>query len=485
MRIALIPQITIGNVVSDSAFKWATDAAEAFAKRGAVCHILLDASQIDTFPHINGVYYEHVEGLMGAFYGMPPNLTGLFERLHPRAGSLCVDVVYTNQVYLASFLQAMQYDCNYTQRFLVWLDDVMPYSHTSKVTRSYVNATKLGGSNPYSLAELRATSYAYADRILFATRLNYEDAMYSAKRVLAPAVVQSVIDKSLVSPVGIDYEAVEKKVAEYKKDKNPDRLRLFFGGRLNSLKRPEVMIENYLKYFAYGRDVDIVVTSPKDDTQFWERLSDEAKQVVEVKLKLSHEEFLREAALSDIVVYPSKGEGLSYGVLEMILADNVVVLPDLPWVHSMFGDWYPFMVKRNKDLYGAIVYITKHYDECKQKMEKVKEFIRENYDVNDGFDRIWGDMKEKVQDQVDNVSSGSILDLVKEAMGGVTGTISLDDALQLIASKSKSLSVKRFETSNVRNRRYPSKLELSKMITGYCGFSTANTKFCAFVKEEK
>ena len=182
--------------------------------------------------------------------------------------------------------------------------------------------------------------------------------------------------ESWILPRGIDFDVIDRVGERVGSSKN-DKFTLFFGGRLNSLKRAEQLMWTYDNFFAAGRDVRIVLTSPIIGS-YKKNIPPE----IEIKVGMKTEEFLEECYKAHVLLASSRIEGFTVGLLEQMYTGIVTILPDLEWAKVLMKDrWkdYPFKYRSFSEAYGWIRWVYQHYEEAKKKVEWVPGWLKEQY----------------------------------------------------------------------------------------------------------
>jgi len=212
----------------------------------------------------------------------------------------------------------------------------------------------------------------------FGTEVERDIAVGSCRRYLSSFSLSRMMSRSNVFRWGVDIERLDRLLAE-----TPlrERFTLFYGGRLNNAsKNVAAMFEVYKKFWE-AHDIEVLVTSPTS----WRRVYKYAKRNKYATFigECSPEEYMRLMASSHVIFRPSMHEGYTPGAVEMMYM-KPTVLPERYWVRGLLGemyDKYPFLYTDLKEAYAEIRWIYENYDDAVGKMEPIREFIRENDDV--------------------------------------------------------------------------------------------------------
>ncbi len=199
-------------------------------------------------------------------------------------------------------------------------------------------------------------------------------ALEAASRFLQASLVRRLEQKARVVSVPVDFAGMDAAMAKHRRS---DRFTLLFGGRLNAKKRADKMLQLYDEFYQYGRDVDIVVCSPKG----------EARIVVPPQVKLytdlKRDDFLAKAAQAHVYLNTSAKEGFSAGFVEQVYMVPVSIVPDLPWTRSLLDEAFaqhPFVYRDFDEARVMLRWAYQHYEDAAKKCEPVRAYLRKRYD---------------------------------------------------------------------------------------------------------
>ena len=472
LRICLIPQITIKKFLSDSGWAWAMTRAKAFSSMGHTCFVFVPLTTgittDDKLPELPGVFYENIDGI-STFYSTHPDISTIIRRVHPRIGEIIPHIILTSQVCTASVFAGLQGDCNPHDGYGIILHDTYGTSPHDTLTKGQFTATNIKGGSDYSLAEFRPLSYPAVQRLIFSTPLEKQHGIEGARRMLSASVLKSLDKITYIQPGGVDLERIEKLSKGVKK--HPE-FTLFFGGRLNSVKRPELMIKAYVRYIALGNPPNVVITSPKQDGDFYDTLSPDMKKFIVFKPKVKSDDFIKEAAKCHAIVYPSRAEGFAIGVCELIMTGIVMIFPDLPWVKAIFNEslkGFPYLFKDRKDINGMLNMINEDYKSAQKAMKPLQDYVKNNYEYMKCAERlngIVGGLNESLTDYYVKDKLSPVAKLFLETAESMPEKFSLTELIKFTVDGSKVLKENYFNSINPLSRRYPSKLGIIRLIQG-------------------
>lgn len=472
LRVALLPEITlIGSIENDSAFYWALHYAKLFGSLGWTTFVLIpERSYTDDLQSRmpENSYLVTTGKYDNSIVGMPNFGSQLYELLHPKRGSLQVDLFFTNYVPAGELVQRMQGDCMPKDRVVVWVNDVMLFSHNSPTTNKMMGSSQLRGPNPHSHLEFVGLSYAAADRIVVNSAGAKRAVLDSSRRILSGTAAREVEQRILFANMGFNFSVLDEVVAEVGDEKFQE-FTLFFGGRMNALKRPEKVVKAFVSKFASGSSCRIVMTSPKMDVKFVSKLAPKVKELIEFKSKLGKREFLAYARKSHVAIYPSLAEGVSLGTLEMILAGTVVILPRKDWATDMVGTDYRFLFDSDLDVIGFLDYVETHYEECQEYLRGFRAWLREKYEAKgeklEVQKRFLQQIKEDVHSLVYSTKSidSSMMSLIRQSLPNLGETFSIDELIEQVIENSEFLEPRHFVKEGTLSMRYTSKLGVVRL----------------------
>jgi len=295
-------------------------------------------------------YYDQVGGVGASFLSL----------FNERIGKYPIDCVWSTRTALAASLSRMLWDSRTPEPSIPMFIEEFKACDYGK-THNIVNDLELAA---------RSLGYVFGYGI-FNTPVEKEIGISAAMRYLAPSMVKKIDENSRVIGDNVDIAKVER---AKKKAKLKDKFTLFFGGRLNEAKRAKKLVEIYDRFFRFGRDVNVLITSPRAESgNYWQR-KDTVKRFPEVEFKfnIDSEEFLKEACSSHVIISTSKHEGFTVGVLEMMCSGAVMLLPNEYWVKGLlldFYDKYPFIYKDFVHAQAMLREVYDNYEEARKKMK--------------------------------------------------------------------------------------------------------------------
>jgi hypothetical protein len=210
---------------------------------------------------------------------------------------------------------------------------------------------------------------------VFNTENELNLALQAASKYLLPSLVRKLEERArVVVSSNVDFGDLDRVLRQVSRS---ELFTLFFGGRLNVAKRADVMLKLFDEFYRFGRDVDIVVCSPKVEARIV------VPPQVRLLTSLKRAEFIAEAARAHVYLNTSKAEGFSAGFVEQVYLIPVSIVPNLPWVQSTLGEMFerhPFVYDSFDEARAMLRWVYEHFEEACEKCWPVREYLRREYD---------------------------------------------------------------------------------------------------------
>ena len=235
----------------------------------------------------------------------------------------------------------------------------------------------------------RAVSYTLGHGI-FHTPHERDVAVRASSRYLSPAMAETMRKGSLLIPHNVPVSKVRKHRAANKKNK---QFTLFFGGRFNDAKNPDALAKIFDEFFAFGRDVRIVMTCPSQN-KTTDKLEKKYTNVQIIK-NCSQERYFDEMTKSHVILSLSKNEGFSNSTMQAMVSGSVVILPHDAWVLGLLEGprkgpipaplpLYPFLYDRGNggiEAASLLRWVYEHYEEAEKQMAPYSDWVEQTYGV--------------------------------------------------------------------------------------------------------
>lgn len=263
---------------------------------------------------------------------------------------------------------------------------------------------------------------------LFETEENRDQAIALATKYLRPTLVKKLADHSQVMACTVDFASLDRALERHQRG---ERFTLFFGGRLNAAKRAKNLVQLLEEFWQFGREVDVVVCSPKSDAKV------KIKPPLRLLTALNRQEFLERAAQAHVYLNTSKAEGFSVGFIEQTYMVPVSVVPDLPWCRSLLDGadkLHPFKYRTFEEARAMLRWVYQNYEEAVEKIRPVRAYLRQRYDNVVLSEQVLALVKSAVE-RVELKLSGQQADLLARSWKELPAEFSLADCWKLVRGK--------------------------------------------------
>lgn len=302
---------------------------------------------------------------------------------------------------------------------------------------------------------LRSVAYATC-HTLFPTELPKKEAFETAKMFLSAKSLEMFHKKTRVQTKGLDFDYVDKTIP-YGMPKNK-KFTLFYGGRLNEAHGADKMVQLYDEMFQAGRDVQIILTTPKHDCTFLDNElilkgrrragdSGDPTRHIDFYPGCPPHEFYAKAAGSHVYLEMSRQAGFGGGILEQLYMSKyglVPVLPNVPWALELVPDDYTFLFKNDHEARSMLRWIYENYDEAVKKSRYISKYVYEKFSMEVNLPKYFS-ILEEVFDEFDcyeRLFSEGNVKLMTEAVNRLRTPFSLDDFFKLVILYSRDSKFK-------------------------------------------
>lgn len=462
MRILVFPHYTISNLRGASELLDFKDLMDEMFRAGEKAFFYFYVpmrlqKDLPGMPNTQVLWYESPGT---SYYDQEVEVPADFLQLfNERMGQYPIDAVWTNRTQLPIILNRLLWDFRCRKNTVpVFVEEF------GSIDR---------GKGQLTVVDLeivtRSLGYAYGYPI-FDSSMEQKIAVEAARHFVKPSVVEQIVKNAVVIPHNIPTAKIDK--IKRKVTRDSKKFKVFFGGRLNSAKRARQLLKIYDMFYAFGRDVDIVVTSPRAESPIGEDYK-KLYQVIKFVYNCPFETFIGEVVKSDVVLSLSKDEGLTLGVLQMMYAGPVVLLPALYWVRGLLKEQYesyPFLYKNLDEARMLLRYVHLNLDKCQKKMEKVREWVKKAYGSENNFGKARLDFMRSVitTNETFLTSIAGCEDLLKETLGEMEVAFTLDEFYFQMIERSRAFRQTRTPTRGMPSRYRVYKWLISQGLSDNC-----------------
>jgi len=394
MRILLIPRIDRYEVNGDSAFQllWRMVPLFKMMDKKAFFYLLVprgveDEGEFSRYDNLKVLYENRDITGMHSEYKFLDN-SYLHKMFNMSVGQYPIDLCITSKVEHALNVELCLRD------YYRSMNEDMAYIPTI-VFHPWVPAEEFGYFMPNDrrVAWLVPSLLSY---MVFATELEYNDFVDSARNFLSGSSIRKLIENSKVMYGGVDTFLIDKYYGSVGKR---EKFTLFTTGLTTSNKRIDFIFKVWIKLYEMGYDFNFVMTTPNDTIEDGnaKKLYEKYKGIIDVRFNASKDTYLRSLLSSHCWVGASEEERTGLKFLEMMYSGVVGVVCRREWSEMAFGKdyWLFYEPDDMNDAISKILYVYSHYDEAKAKALEIRKAIYENkssFKFADGMEEM---MKER------------------------------------------------------------------------------------------
>lgn len=431
MRVVILPVISFPRVWSESEWLMYEKMARTWVERNPDAFVYFvtpdTPDKLPEHPRIRWI----VEKWYDSFYDKVAMAGGTFlDLFNPRIGKYQVDAIVTSRTVASTQIARMLWDprCG---------EDMMPLFTRELKAVDY-------GKAHQTLNDLeivgRSLGYVFSYPI-FDTAVDMGVAKDAALRYIQPFYVKKTFDRAFVNPCGIGVRDIDEHTKDVKKH---EKFTCFFGGRLNwGSKRAPITLGFMDRFFAFGRDVRVIASSPSGESMKTEAFT---KKFASLELfpYMPTQDFWRKAKECHVFVSFSKIEGFTVGVVEMLYMGLIGLLPKSDWVKGLLMeryDDYPFKHGDETECLAIMRYVYENYEKACAQVAWLPEFIRERYNCFETNQREYEYMKTIVgKTRQSYLWSPENTRLMEATVAALGDTFSMQDAWEKLVEISRGYS---------------------------------------------
>lgn len=442
MRLAVLPSMTLLSV-GDSEFAGFWSWLEAVQSHEMFAYLFLpkqmqkifEDAGIKQLPKVAIVYEDEPMQFYVAQMETPVTFLSMFS---PLVGKYAVDAVLTSRTPAAGVLSRLLWDPRYRKDLVpIVVEESMAVDYG--ITSQEVSDQELIGR---SLGYLVGWPVFHSD---FELKL----AMSAAGRFLRPSSVAQVLKRAAVVPRYLECDKIDGVIKGVKKN---EQFTLFVGQRLNETKGAEDLLDVYDKFFAAGRPIRVVATSPRAEAftiEKWRlgkrggaKVMPTVYPEVEFKTNCLQEEFWRTGAAAHAYLNMSKVEGFPIGFVEQLYCGPVGVFGDVAWVRGVLGEEimknWPYVFRSTDEAALMVRRVYENYEEAAKWVEWLRPKLRERFGKGGVVEQLYAHVERAVASVGDewriSVNAKALID---EAMAGMPEMFTLGDLYAGVCKASK------------------------------------------------
>ncbi len=404
MRVLIVPLISMSDAVKDSNFRVYEDLMQHapddiwwyMAVPDRIPDESIELAQKRN-PKTTFVKVDWIDDFWTEQSYIPRDLLKTFMQ---RGGKYPIDVVVTSKTPAVNTMASMLGDFRRS--------NMLPIHIFEPLVR--VEQTKY---EPFRWA--MASAYGYADT-WFLNHSEKEMADEANRIYMSPSRYLESRKKGYVDGLGVDTKAIDKVIKGV--EKADDKFQVIWGGRITAEKDPDKFIELMDKFYSFGRDVRHIVTSHQISPK--QAFKMKGGFIEELALNCPRDEFWTKVAKSHMFLCTSKVEGFPVGFWEQLYIAEVGIFPNNDWVKKSLPPEYPFIYNGMSEAHAMIRWIEENYDEAREKVKWIRQYIRERYDSALIGERFAKRLKDSTDDASKVTRLGGIGELIETTIGDKT-----------------------------------------------------------------
>lgn len=459
MRIGILPLPTLKYLVSDPTVKGNLGLIREINKLrdDLYFYLILPKSgdprglEIPERTHVLFLDEQEPDGRL--MYDMHCSLPIDFPRyFNMRYGIYPVDIWTTSRTTASSLLRRQMWDYRLIQSIPVVLSESMVVTAPDSFNvqgfdpRCAVMAKTVPVATYKEDMMLRSMAYATC-YTLFPTELPRKQAIATATRYLTGDALKMVHKNTYVQTKGIDFSNVDKSIP-YGMPKN-QKFTCFYGGRLNESHGADKMVQLYDELYAAGRDVQIILTTPKNDCIFLEKeLLDKGRKSdndrhIDFYPSCPPHEFYYKAAASHVFLEMSRQAGFGGGILEQLYMSKyglVPILPNVEWARELVPNDYVFLFDNDGEARSMLRYVHENYDEAVKKSKYISKYVYDKFSMDVNLPKYFGVLEKIFNDDFNvyqRLFSEGNSELMEIAFDRIKPPFNLDDFFKLVVKYSR------------------------------------------------
>lgn len=234
---------------------------------------------------------------------------------------------------------------------------------------------------------------------MFENKRNMDVCMSVARKYLQPAYVSRMIERSSLNNV---YGVNTKRLDTFYKGNNfkvGDEIRINFANRTASHYKFEEVLDIIDYLYKSGLNIKLIITTPTSSFGSYakKRIDNMKKNGLKMELYtgLGQEEFYKIA--SGCHLFISKIDELQSpnAYMEQMYFGQIGILPQEKWVNHFFPD-YECQFNNFNEAFSLVKEFSKNPDKFREYNTKIREYLRNEYDISNNAVKTLGWLKEKV-----------------------------------------------------------------------------------------
>ena len=245
---------------------------------------------------------------------------------------------------------------------------------------------------------MTAAAFTFCPTI-FENPRSYAGAVSVVERYMAAAGVERMKKYSYQSSMVVDTDYQDILI---KKNKKHERFTLFFGARFNYSKNVALVYQILDKFYASGREIDIIITTPNkqltlDHLDFTKKYL-RGGCIKYLYTDCGRDKYLEEASKCHAFVVDT---GITF-TIEMLYLGLVGVVPNVDYVDYLLRGDYPYKFDSQEEAYMWLSEIYDDYEKARAAIEPHRQWIAQKYRKQDVFKGEVEFVRGQLQETVEN-----------------------------------------------------------------------------------
>lgn len=314
------------------------------------------------------------------------------------------------------------------------------------------------------ISRLCVLGYSLA-RTIFLTENEKMVAIEYAMKWMSPSEVKRIDEKSVVAAVGVPTDILKRYVG---RPKNPV-FTLFFGARVNAVKKADEVVELYDRLYSMGMNVKIVICTSTPDMLAKRYIGGEKfdrNRKIELYCDMNREQYLELASRAHVFVANSDREGFPVGFWEQMYIGLIGLFRRRPWSLSQIPKDYPYFFNNMTEAAAMLLDLYQHYDERATVLEGIKQIVDTKYQAG----RMYAQFRDFAIEETESAKrpGSPTVSLMKECIEKLGDTFTLNGLKAMMAEKGRVFRKQR--RARVNALRYSSDYQIHFGLHRMLGF---------------
>lgn len=302
-------------------------------------------------------------------------------------------------------------------------------------------------------------------RTIFLTMNEKMVAIEYAMKWMSPSEAKRIDERSVVAAVGVPTDILKKYAGRPKNSV----FTMFFGARVNAVKKADEVVELYDRLYSMGMNVKIVICTSTPDMLAKRYIGGEKfdrNRKIELYCDMNREQYLELASRAHVFVANSDREGFPVGFWEQMYIGLIGLFRRRPWSLSQIPKDYPYFFNNMTEAAGMLADLYRHYDERVTVLEGIRSIIDTKYQAG----QMYGQFRELAVEETDSAKrpGSPTIGLMKECIEQLGDSFTLNGLKAIMAEKGRIFRKQR--RARVNALRYSSDYQIHFGLHRVLGF---------------